>query len=122
MVPWEEWPKALAKVVTIFISWSIMEKRLSYLNQMGVEIWNWQPNQGISADYLSRSRKAIFIDFRPEKIPAFIPGKPYKISMWVQVSICATLFDNGNKIVMAPPKVLFFRRGHLFDKLPWPRI
>ncbi|MCM4172992.1 hypothetical protein DHD32_16000 [Arenibacter sp. TNZ] len=96
-------------------------KRLSYLNQDGVEL-ELAAHQGISQIIYQEAEKR-FLLISPEKITAFIPGKPLK-DIYVGSEInCATLIDNGNKIVIGTSKGYFFLgEDKLVDKLPWPNI
>jgi len=96
-------------------------KRLSYLNQDGVEL-ELAAHQGISQIIYQEAEKR-FLLISPEKITAFIPGKPLQ-DIYVGSGInCATLIDNGNKIVIGTSKGYFFLgEDKLVDKLPWPNI
>ena len=96
-------------------------KQLAYVNPEGLEL-ELTAHQGISQIIYQESKKR-FLLISPEKITEFIPGKPLK-DIYIGSGInCATLTDNGNKIVVGTSKGYFFLgEDKLISKVPWPDI
>jgi len=96
-------------------------KQLAYLNSEGIEL-ELAAHKGISQIIYQESQKR-FLLISPEKITEFIPGKPLKDIYAGSGLNCATLTDNGNKIVVGTSKGYFFLdEDKLISKVPWPDI
>ena len=96
-------------------------EQLAYLNQEGQEL-KLAAETGIS-QILYQGTENRFLLVSPEKIIAFIPGKPLK-EIYVGSGInCAALANEGTKIVVGTSKGYFYLgENKLIKNVPWPEI